>query len=285
MSNMRSKSETPPRQDVPTDDSKRDSSKASPAAPLILALDTATEVRSVSIARGEEVLACRSGRVQRENSASVLQDIDEALAAAGVKLREVELFAVATGPGSFTGLRSGIATIKAFAATFNRPVAGVPTLHAVAFAAGTGRRVLASLPAGRGEVFAQLLSISFEGENAFEELSEPFHLRPSALLEKAAQWGGNLTWAGSGAQTHVAAIREFAAERNIVWRDEAAAGDESVGAEGACWTLAPPCESYAERIAALGLINYRRGSTIVAEDLYALYVRLSDAELNERCRR
>jgi tRNA threonylcarbamoyladenosine biosynthesis protein TsaB len=277
---MRSNSETSPRREVASDDSMRAPSEASP---LILGLDTATEMRSVAIAHGARVLTCRRGRVQKESAASVLQDIDEALAAAGVKLGDVELFAVATGPGSFTGLRSGIATIKAFASTLDRPVSGVPTLHAVAYACGRARRVLTSLPAGRGEVFAQLLSVE---EDVVEELSAPFHLSPAALLEKSLTWGGDLTWAGAGAHAHVASIREFAVERKIVWRGEVAAEEELDGENDgrARWTLAPLSVSYAEQIAALGLINYRQGSTIVAEDLYALYVRLSDAELNERCR-
>jgi tRNA threonylcarbamoyladenosine biosynthesis protein TsaB len=281
---MRSNHETSPRGAAPEDDSTNDSlTPSTTLAPLILGLDTATAVRSVAIAHGERVLASFSGRVQKENSAGVLQDIDEALAAAGVKLGDIELFAVAAGPGSFTGLRSGIATIKAFAATLGRPVAGVPTLHAVASSCGTARRVVASLPAGRGEVFAQLLSV--EGEGVVTELSEPFHLSPAALLEKAAQWGGDLTWAGAGAHAHAASIREFAVDKKIVWRDEVVLEDELNGETGERWTLAPLSESYAEQIAALGLINYRQGSTMVAEDLYALYVRLSDAELNERCRR
>jgi tRNA threonylcarbamoyladenosine biosynthesis protein TsaB len=281
MSNMRSQSsDSQQTRHVPDDDSLTTTQVASP---LILSLDTATEVRSVAIVRGERVIACTNGRVQKESSASVLQDIDEALFAAKAQLADIELFAVTTGPGSFTGLRSGIATIKAFASTLNRPVAGVPTLHAVAFACTPQRRrVLAALPAGRGELFAQLLSV--DGEGVVEELSEPIHLSPKALLEKAAQWGGDLTWAGTGAHAHVAAIRAFAVEREIVWRVETALEDEP-GLDGHVnWSLAPQVESYAEEIAALGLIKYRQGSTIVAEDLSALYVRLSDAELNERCR-
>jgi glucosamine 6-phosphate synthetase-like amidotransferase/phosphosugar isomerase protein len=117
------------------------------------------------------------------------------------------------------------------------------------------------------------------------QLSEPFHLSPAALLEKAVSWGGDLTWAGAGAHVHVEAIREFAAEHKIVWRDGVVIEAELAGETGERWTLAPLKESYAEEIAALGLINYRQGSTIVAEDLDALYVRLSDAELNEKCRR
>jgi tRNA threonylcarbamoyl adenosine modification protein YeaZ len=260
-----------------------DSLKDAQAAPLILSLDTATATRSVAVVQGERVLARLGGRVQKENSSSVLQDIDEALATSGAKLKEIELFAVTTGPGSFTGLRSGIATIKAFAATLDRPVSGVPTLHAIASAGATARRVLASLPAGRGEVFAQLLSV--DGEGLVKELSEPFHLSPAALLEQAVGWGGGLTWAGAGAHAHAAAIREFAGEQKFVWRDEPEAEDESGREQREVWTLAPLTEFYAERVAALGLINYRQGSTIDAENLHALYVRLSDAELNERCRR
>ncbi|HJR07233.1 MAG TPA: tRNA (adenosine(37)-N6)-threonylcarbamoyltransferase complex dimerization subunit type 1 TsaB [Pyrinomonadaceae bacterium] len=275
---MRSESQTTRTQADSTDEQLT----TADATPLILSLDTATEVRSVAVVRGERVLAHMRGRVQRENTASVLQDIDEALSVAALQLGDIELFAVATGPGSFTGLRSGIATIKAFASTLNRPVAGVPTLHAIAAACAPTPRVLASLPAGRGEVFAQLLSV--EDAGVVEELSEPFHLSPATLLEKAVMWGGDIKWAGAGAHVHVGALREFANERGIVWRDDTVTVDVVASDNKISWTLAQPFESYAAQIASLGLINYRQGSAGGAEDLQALYVRLSDAELNERCR-
>ncbi|HEX8635044.1 MAG TPA: tRNA (adenosine(37)-N6)-threonylcarbamoyltransferase complex dimerization subunit type 1 TsaB [Pyrinomonadaceae bacterium] len=278
MSNLRSESETTRPRDAHADVP----SQATPPAPLILSLDTATEVRSVAVVRGTQVLACTRGRVLRENSARVLHDVDEALSIAEVKLDDIELFAAATGPGSFTGLRSGLATIKAFAATLNRRVACIPTLHAVAYACAAAPRVVACLPAGRGEVFAQLLSI--DDAKVVRELSEPVHLTPAAVLEKAWQWGGDLKWAGAGAQAHAGAIREFAAGKGISWRAEADEQAEPESEKRTHWTLAPPPESYAEQIAALGLMNYLAGSTSVAEDVHALYVRLSDAELNERCR-
>jgi len=280
MSNLRGESESRQLRDVSTDDLLITTS----AAPLILSLDTATEVRSVAIARGERVLASTRGRGQKENSARVLHDIDQALSMSGVKLDDIEIFAVATGPGSFTGLRSGLATIKAFASTLNRPVVGVPTLHAIASACGATppQRVLASLAAGRGEVFAQLLSV--DEANMVKELSAPFHVSPATLLEKAANWGGDLKWAGAGAHAHFGAINEFAKDQGIVWWDEVSDINGLTPGKKAAWMLAQPCESYAEQVAALGLIYYRQGSTIVAGDLHALYVRLSDAELNEKCR-
>ncbi|HYG12316.1 MAG TPA: tRNA (adenosine(37)-N6)-threonylcarbamoyltransferase complex dimerization subunit type 1 TsaB, partial [Pyrinomonadaceae bacterium] len=261
MSNLRSESKTTRPRDATADAV----AGASHAAPLILSLDTTTEIGSVAVARGERVLACTRGRVLRENSARVLQDVEEALSVSGVSLDDIELFAVATGPGSFTGLRSGLATIKAFASTLNRRVAAVPTLHAIAYACASAPRVLACLPAGRGEVFAQLLSV--DDAKAVRELSEPFHLNPAAVFERAAGAGGDLKWAGAGAHAHAGAIREFAAGKGIVWRVEDAREGESDSESDVSWTLAPPTESYAKQVAALGLMNYLDGSTIVAEDL------------------
>ena len=280
MSNLRSESETESPRDAPAEAA---STASYAGAPLILGLDTATEVRSVAIVLGGHVLACTRGRVVRENSARVLRDVEEALSAAGVKLADIELFAAAKGPGSFTGLRSGLATVKAFASTLNRPVAGVPTLHAVAYAGGAAQRVLACLPAGRGELFAQLLAL--DDAKALRELSEPVHLSPAALLEQAANWGGgDLHWAGTGAHAHAAAIGEFAAAKGINWRFGESVAGEFDSEREVSWTLAPPADSYAKEIAALGLQSYLDGSAAGAEELQALYVRLSDAELNERCR-
>ena len=279
MSNLRSESETESPRDAPADAALTASSGR---APLILGLDTATDVRSVAIVRGGHVLACVRGRVVRENSARVLRDVEEALSAACVALADIELFAAAKGPGSFTGLRSGLATVKAFASTLKRPVAGVPTLHAVAYASGTSQRVVACLPAGRGELFAQLLAL--DETKALRELSEPVHLSPAALLEQAANWGGDLCWAGAGAHAHAAALGEFAAAKGIDWRFGESVAGEFDSEREVSWTLAPPADSYAKEIAALGLQSYLDGSAAGAEELQALYVRLSDAELNERCR-
>ena len=172
----------------------------------------------------------------------------------------IELFAVTTGPGSFTGLRSGLATIKAFAATLNRPVVGVPTLHAVAFACGTAGRVLASLPAGRGEVFAQLLST--ESGNVLKELSEPFHLSPQALW-RSREWGCDLTWRerGTGLSNsfeNLLRVNICLARRLLSLRGFDRSDREAL-------TLAPPPILSADRRAWFN--NYDR-EYIVAEDLY-----------------
>src|SRR5215213_7348824 len=102
---------------------------------LTLSLETATERRSVAVLRAGRVLSLCGRELRDGGGAAVLADIDRALSEASVRVADGELFAAASGPGSFTGLRAGLATVKALAATLGKPVVGVPTLHALARAA------------------------------------------------------------------------------------------------------------------------------------------------------
>ena len=212
------------------------------AAPLTLALDTATERRSVALVRGEEVLAARSADLREGGAASVLAEIDEVLRAAAVSVGEVELFAAASGPGSFTGLRAGIATLKALSVTLGRPAVGVPTLHAIAYAARPARLLAALVPAGRGEVFAQFLSVGAGGEA--RELSTPAHLSPARLFERAAEFGGGMKWAGGGAHKHAELIREAARELGFEFAELSESGRDA--AEGA-WALPEIAVPYGQK--------------------------------------
>src|SRR5947207_1763330 len=134
-----------------------------PQSPLILSLETATLAGSVALSRGNQMLAALAGDSGVSHSNTLLHDVDKLLSEAHIDLSDIDFFAVATGPGSFTGLRIGIATVKALAATLDRPCAGVPTLQAIALAAGPSPGSIALLPAGRGEVFAQLFSVTDRG--------------------------------------------------------------------------------------------------------------------------
>jgi tRNA threonylcarbamoyladenosine biosynthesis protein TsaB len=247
--------------------------------PLILSVDTATDVRSVVVVRGTRLLSFKKGAGRNTHSASILSEIDEALRAADVGVGEIELFAVASGPGSFTGLRAGLATIKSFASTLQRPTVGVPTLHAVAHAAGESRRVVAAIPAGRGELFAQLLEVTSDG--SIVELTKPSHVAPAVLLDKMAAVGTSLRWTGEGAHAHADAISQQALHqglRFVVESEQIMEGGER------SWTLAPRTNVLAAHVAALALASFRRGHAVRAVELRAIYVRASDAEINEQCR-
>src|SRR5690242_12795990 len=126
--------------------------------PLILSLETATLAGSIAVSRASSVLAHRVGRPEVSHSNTLLSDINDILSRLDLSIRDIDLFAVASGPGSFTGLRIGLATVKAFAATLHRECVGIPTLEAIAHSAGVAHAVVALLPAGRGEVFVQMRS-------------------------------------------------------------------------------------------------------------------------------
>ena len=115
---------------------------------LTLAFDTATGVATSALVRDGEVLGERSGR-----AAEVLADADELLRAAGLSPRDLERLAVGVGPGSFTGVRIGLAAARGLALALELPVAGVSTLEALARGAPGAVPVI---DARRGEVFVLL---------------------------------------------------------------------------------------------------------------------------------
>ncbi len=245
--------------------------------PLILSIETATRAGSVALLRGSALLSAREGDPARSHSSDLLELISEVLKDGGCSLREVDLFAVALGPGSFTGLRIGIATVKSLASTLECRTVGVPTLEALAFAAGRGSRVVALLPAGRGELFAQ----SFKGKDgSVVALGEATHIPPESLLyELRAE--RSIRFAGEGAHAQSEKIEARAKEEGIPFIEEK---DEEPLYAREAWVLAPRIENLARYVGQLALERYRRGDTSGPEELSAIYVRPSDAELKEGCR-
>jgi len=244
--------------------------------PFILTLETATLGGSICLARGTEILGAREGDARVSHSNSILTDINGCLNDAGVKLGEIELFACASGPGSFTGLRIGIATLKGLASTLARPCVGVPTLSAVALSAGASNLTVALLPAGRGEVFAQMFSVV---NDEVVEVDTAAHLSPPKLLSRYQEFP-KIRWAGPGAQLQKLLLQEHAAQHSIPFheRSTTAAPDEPAG-----WQIAPPATNLARYMSALALRLFVEGKLQTAETLHANYVRPSDAEINQAC--
>ncbi|MDQ3686829.1 MAG: tRNA (adenosine(37)-N6)-threonylcarbamoyltransferase complex dimerization subunit type 1 TsaB [Acidobacteriota bacterium] len=249
--------------------------------PIILGLDTSTEVGSVAIMRGDALLSDVAGDGNNKHSARILCEVDEALRQAGMIIKDVELFAVARGPGSFTGLRSGIALGLAFASTLKRPVYGIPTLRAVAAAAAAGvancSQVWALLPAGRSEVLAQLFRVG--GEEDVDEIEEASHISPAALLERALKLRGAIKWCGRGAEMHAQAISEYARTHSIEYSE---AGENlSAGGEERRWVIVRAPGRLAATVARMALREFREGRVPGGESVRAIYVRAADAELKK----
>jgi tRNA threonylcarbamoyladenosine biosynthesis protein TsaB len=245
---------------------------------LTLAVDTATEKRSVAVFRGGQQISAYTNDVADGGSVNILGDMERALEYSHVRLEEIGLFAAAAGPGSFTGLRAGIATLKGLALTLGKPLVGVQTLHAVAHAARPAQSLAALIPAGRGEVFAQLLAVNVGGE--VSEHEEASHVQPARLVERVARLGGGVKWAGGGAHKFIELIRACASSHGIRFKETF---DENVLAAEDEWVVAPIRRSLAADVAALARLKFLRGEVESAESLRAIYVRPSDAELKGSC--
>jgi len=247
--------------------------------PLILSLETTTRAGSIALTRGVHVLSTRTGEAQSNHSTDLLTNVRAVLQEAGRVIEDVDLFAVTKGPGSFTGLRIGLATVKSFAATLNRPAIGVPTLYAVALSAGVSDYTLAMLPAGRGEVFGQLLAVDEKGH--IRPLTEPVHLPPQRLLESLEQ-GLELRLAGEGVNLYADLIAAYALQAGIslIGAERDVTPVESFDKR---WVLAASNENLAVHVAAYARRLFQSGDKGNPQELQAIYVRASDAELNEQC--
>jgi len=128
--------------------------------PILLAIESSTERLSVALLRGEEILRLHEDPGSRRHAAALLPAIDRMLVDAGIDLDGIDAIGVSIGPGSFTSLRIGLATVKGLAFGRPLPTVGVSTLEAMALGwldahpDDGEREVVALLDARRGEWYA-----------------------------------------------------------------------------------------------------------------------------------
>lgn len=123
----------------------------------ILAVDTSAKSGSVALLEDSKVLAQISGCEEALYSERLFRDLGKVQAKAQIHLKEIELFAVTTGPGSFTGLRVGLTAVKALAEVYQKPIAGVSVLLAVAAQSKESAGMVAAfMDARRGQLYGAL---------------------------------------------------------------------------------------------------------------------------------
>lgn len=170
-----------------------------PAMPRhVLAFDTSATVTSVAICAGSTLLAEQEHAGSDRHAEVLLPRVQACLSEAGLALGDIDLVGVGIGPGSFTGVRVGVATAKGLALGLTRPVCGVVSLEALALAALQSGNLLAPLlDAFKGEVFGALYRVTSSGLSL--ELA-PFHADPASARAKleAAAAGQPLTLFGGG---------------------------------------------------------------------------------------
>ncbi len=152
----------------------------------ILAVDTSTASGSVALVSNDRVQAEWTLTSAQTHNRRLLKSIDRVLAEIGWALEDVDLFAVTVGPGSFTGIRIGLSTMKTMAWALNKPLIGVSTLEALAAPFETGARaVCPMIDARKREVYAALYSPQTEGSRlGLKEKIPPSVLPP----EEVASW-------------------------------------------------------------------------------------------------
>jgi tRNA threonylcarbamoyladenosine biosynthesis protein TsaB len=121
-------------------------------SPLVLAVDTTHEHGSIALARGNEILEELPLHADEGFAQILYGRIGALLARHAVRVRDVDLFAAASGPGSFTGVRVGLACVKGLAEALRKPAVGISNLEALAFC-GNGPLRAAILDARRGDIY------------------------------------------------------------------------------------------------------------------------------------
>ncbi len=173
---------------------------------LVLALDTTTREGSCALARDGRVLREQGSDASKPQAARLPGDLARLLEQEGVTLAQIDVYAVSTGPGSFTGLRVGIATMQGLAFAAGKPLIGISALDAlheavqvhVHSARAVQARVATWVDAWRGEIYAALYEDGIEVE-------PPALAHPGDLLPRLA--GRRTMFIGDGAGTHADAIR------------------------------------------------------------------------------
>lgn len=186
---------------------------------------------------------------------SLLPMVDYLLSRVEATLEDVHGFAVAVGPGSFTGLRIGIAAVEGLAYALNRPAVGVSSLEATAFRYRYRRGlIVAMIEAYRGEIYGA----SYDSDGiALSAATDPICAAAGDFLDSLPRAPELI--AGSGAARHRAVVREHVSGKV---------------------TIADPSFFVAEEIARIGAARLDAGERVPLGGLDALYVRPSEAERN-----
>ncbi len=219
---------------------------------LIVAVDTSGRKGSIALCRGDrdsvEVLQLTTLE-GGTYSAQLMPRIAEAIQQNGLQKAQIDGFVVVSGPGSFTGLRVGLATVKGLCEVLQKPLATVSMLEAVALTrGGAGQTVTVALDAGRGEVYVGEYEVSTDSGRRVRE----YIAKLDAFVTETAKVGG----------------RPLTTDLKVAEAFEAACANVE---------LVPAV--YADEIGRIGIRNLQAGETVDPATIDVNYIRRSDAEI------
>lgn len=224
----------------------------------VLALDTSSRVSSVALCEAEMLVAESTFTLRSTHSQSLLHQLDTLLKAAEWTLADLQLLAVVSGPGAFTGVRIGVATVKGLAQVLNLPIVTVSSLEAVAMNLPLQPvPVCAFIDARKKEVYTQL----FTNQDGFpRSLNQAQVVSPQKLLPEMMD---TVCFVGDG----VPVYHDLILEQGRMKHHSAPLYCHSI---------------QASRVAAIALERYRNNLTLQPEQVVPTYIRPSDAELNRQ---
>lgn len=227
---------------------------------LTLAFESSAKAASVAVMRDDELLGQYFQNSGLTHSCTLLPMAEDLLKNLGINISEIDLFAVSRGPGSFTGIRIGVSTVKGLAWATGKPVCGVSTLEAMAnlaFSVANGSIICAAMDARRKQVYNAL----FEFKNdKLCRLCEDRAIALSELADGLKLIDKSVYVVGDGAELCCAALLESGIDARLA--------PEHIRLQNA-WGVA---------------LSAKAGAQISGEELSPVYLRVSQAERerNER---
>ena len=222
------------------------------AQTYILAIDTATNSGGTALSRNGEVIASLMVKAPLQYAEKILSLVDFMLDQYKRKFEEMDCFAVANGPGSFTGVRIGIATVKGFCQGLNKPVVGISTLEALAYRFRWAHsRVAPMIDARRHQIYGAMFR--FNGSQ--------MELEQKEQVSSPAQWlqgisGQECVFVGDGAQLYKETIVATHPEARVLETDN----------------------RVLESLCQIAYQRFQETKTQSAQELKANYIRPSDAK-------
>lgn len=214
----------------------------------------------MAVRKDGQLVGMRRHKSNEDYSSWLLPAVGECLTEAGIRMEEVELLGVSTGPGSFTGVRVGLTTVKAWAEVYGEKLVGVSRLEAIAGCANTKAPwVAACYDAQRGQMFAALYR---QKEGAWERVDDEMVIEASNFLEVAQELAKDerIDWVSLDPEL----ITGLAG-----WKEREVAGDTMQQVEG----------NLADKIGEIAEERASKQEFTDPLELDANYVRRSDAEI------
>ncbi|HDQ03534.1 MAG TPA: tRNA (adenosine(37)-N6)-threonylcarbamoyltransferase complex dimerization subunit type 1 TsaB [Deltaproteobacteria bacterium] len=221
---------------------------------LTLAFDTSAKTAAVALLKNKEIIYDKIIRTQMTHSEVILPQINEAMEKSGVNISEVDLFACSLGPGSFTGLRVAVSTLKGMILALSKPAVGVSSLAALALnIINTDKLICSVIDAGRGQVYTSLFN--YDDAGILQQITPEQAVWPQNVLSKNVN--GDVVCVGDGALKYENIIKGtnksevIIAQNNII---------------------------KASSIGILGLEKCRRNELLNPDNCVPVYLRIADAK-------